>query len=36
MRPIIAETIEKFVPNFFAVLTISIDQNLGENVFNRI
>ena len=34
MRPIIAETIEKFVPDFFAVLTVSIDQKLGKNVFN--
>ena len=34
MRPIIAETIEKFVPDFSVVLTILIDQKLGKNVFN--
>ena len=34
MRPIIAETIEKFVPDFSAVLIVSIDQKLVKNVFN--
>ena len=34
MRLIIAETIDKFVPDFSAVPTISINQKLGKNVFN--